>query len=409
MERTAKTNPLCTRRMYRRYMKLRLLALSALFTIVTAPAYSQWVLHGGVMDDQIHRGIELTYNMQYAQADQTFDSVIRQNPQHPAGYFYKAMVNFWRAVTNTDNTGYDDAYARDLDECIKRADLLLDSNEWDLAGLFYKGAALGMHARIFAIRPKWQDAINLLVSDARDGVKYLNKLEEKIPANGDIMFGRGLYNFYVEAVKEDNPTLAPIINVFATGSKRIGLQMLEYAAQRASYSQTEAMYELMKVYYLYEKDYNKSYNYSRILASKYPNNSAFLHYLAFNQVSLGEHVKYDSTYRVMLARAKERREGYTIKQAREAMYFIGQSNLYRPNGNIDSALYYLYNSNLLSRKITPDEVTWWIAKSELMLGMAYDVRGDRTNAIMMYNRVMKMKDVATHGDAQRYLATPYRR
>ncbi|HET9135662.1 MAG TPA: hypothetical protein VFO76_03415, partial [Candidatus Kapabacteria bacterium] len=383
-------------------MKLRLLALIALFTIVNASAYSQWVLHGGVMDDQIHRGIELTYNMQYNEADQTFDTVIRQNPQHPAGYFYKAMVNFWRAVTNTDNTGYDDAYARDLDECIKRADLLLDSNEWDLAGLFYKGAALGMHARIFAIRPKWQDAINLLVSDAKDGVKYLNKLEEKIPANGDIMFGRGLYNFYVEAVKEDNPTLAPIINVFATGSKRIGLQMLEYAAQRASYSQTEAMYELMKVYYLYEKDYNKSYNYSRILASKYPNNSAFLHYLAFNQVSLGEHAKYDSTYRVMLARAKERREGYTIKQAREAMYFIGQSNLYRPNGNIDSALYYLYNSNLLSRKITPDEVTWWIAKSELMLGMAYDVRGDRTNAIMMYNRVMKMKDVATHGDAQRY-------
>ncbi len=395
--------------MYSRYMKLRLAAVIVLFALFTRPAQSQWVLHGGEMDNQIHRGIELTYNMQYGEADRTFDSVVRQNPRHPAGYFYKAMVNFWRAVTNTDNTGYDDAYSRDLDECIKRADVLLDSNEWDLAGLFYKGAALGMHARIFAIRPKWQDAINLLVSDARDGVKYLNKLEEKIPANGDIMFGRGLYNFYVEAVKEDNPTLAPVISVFATGSKRIGLQMLEYAAQKASYSQTEAMYELMKVYYLYEKDYNKSYNYARILASKYPNNSAFLHYLAFNQVSLGEHVKYDSTYRVMLARAKDRREGYTIKQAREAMYFIGQSNLYRSNGNIDSALYYLYNSNLLSRKITPDEVTWWIAKSELMLGMAYDVRGDRPNAIMMYNRVMKMKDVATHGDAQRYLANPYRR
>jgi len=390
-------------------MKLRTLSVIFLLALSITSANGQWVLHGGEMDNQIHRGIELTYNMQYDEADRTFDTVIRQNPNHPAGYFYKAMVNFWRAVTNTDNTGYDDAYSRDLDECMKRADVLLDSNEWDLAGLFYKGAALGMHARIFAIRPKWQDAINLLVSDAKDGVKYLNKLEEKIPANGDIMFGRGLYNFYVEAVKEDNPTLAPVISVFATGSKRIGLQMLEYAAQRATYSQTEAMYELMKVYYLYEKDYNKSYNYSRILASKYPNNSAFLHYLAFNQVSLGEHVKYDSTYHVMLARAKERREGYTIKQAREAMYFIGQSNLYRPNGNIDSALYYLYNSNLLSRKITPDEVTWWIAKSELMLGMAYDVRGDRTNAIMMYNRVMQMKDMATHGDAQRYLANPYRR
>ena len=375
----------------------------------SATVRAQWVLHGGIMDQQIHRGIELTYNMQYAEADHTFDSVINQNPRHPAGYFYKGMVNFWRAITNTDNTGYDEAYSRDLDECMKRADLLLDSNEWDLAGLFYKGAALGMHARIFAIRPKWQEAISLLVSDAKDGIKYLNKLEEKIPANGDIMFGRGLYNFYVEAVKEDNPALSPIISVFATGSKRVGLQMLEYAAQRATYSQTEAMYELMKIYYLYEKDYSKSYNYSRILASKYPNNSAFLHYLGFNQVSLGEHIKYDSTYHVMLARAKERREGYTIKQAREAMYFIGQAFLLNHNGNLDSALYYLYNCNQLSYKLTPNEVTWWIAKSELLLGMAYDVRGDRTNALMMYNRVMQMKDVATHGDAQRYIANPYRR
>ncbi len=362
------------------------------------------------MDDHIRRGIELTYNMEYDQADRTFDSVIAEAPDHPAGYFYKAMVNFWRAVTNTDNTGYDEAYNHQLDEALKRADHLLDSNEWDLAGLFYKGAALGMHARIFAIRPKWEDAINLLVSDAKDGVKYLNKLEEKLPSNGDIMFGRGLYNFYVEAVKEDNPALSPIISVFATGNKKIGLQMLEYAAQKAAYSKTEAMYELMKVYYLYEKDYFKSYNYARLLAEKYPNNSTFLHYLGFNQVSLGQHSNYDSTYHVMLARAREKREGYTIKQAREAEYFIGTSNLLRGNGNLDSALYYLYNSNLLSRKITPDETTWWIAKSELQMGMAYDAKGDRKNALTMYDRVMKMKDVSgTHADAQRYQANPYKR
>jgi hypothetical protein len=112
----------------------------------------------------------------------------------------------------------------------------------------------------------------------------------------------------------------------------------------------------------------------------------------------------------MLARAKQLREGYTIKQAREAMYFIGQAQLMMPKGNLDSALYYFYNSNILSRKITPDEVTWWIAKSELQMGQAYDAKSDRANALMMYNRVLKMKDIGgSHADAQRFIQTPYRR
>ncbi len=371
---------------------------------------AQWILQGGDIDAKIHRGIELTYNMDYELADRTFDSVIAINPAHPSGYFYKAMVNFWRAVTNTDNTGYDEAYREQLNLCIERADKLLDTNEYDLAGLFYKGASLGMRARIFAIRPNWQDAVGLLLGDAKEGVKYLGKLEEKLPSNGDIIFGRGLYNYYVEAVKEDNPGLSSVISFFATGNKRVGLEMLEFAAKNATYSQTEAMYELMKINYIYERNFNHSYDFAKILAAKYPNNSAFLHYLGFCQVSLNLVQQYDSTYRVMLYRSQERREGYTIKQAREAMYFIGEAYLVNHTGNLDSALYYLYNCNLISYKLTPTEVTWWIAKSELLMGEAYDARGDRKNALMMYNRVMKMTDVSNaHADAERYIASPYQR
>lgn len=389
---------------------LKIFYILLLLLFARNESFAQWILQGGLIDEQIHRGIELTYNMNYAEADRTFDSVIAESPSHPSGYFYKAMVNFWRAVTNTDNTGYDDAYRKQLDLCIERCDKLLDTNDLDLAGLFYKGASLGMRARIFAIRPNWQDAVGLLLGDAKEGVKYLNKLEDKLPGNGDIVFGRGLYNYYVEAVKEDNPGLAPVIGFFATGNKRVGLEMLEYAAKSATYSSTEAIYELMKINYIYEKNYNRSYDLARILAGKYPNNSAFLHYLAFCQVSLGLMPQYDSTYRVILSRARERREGYTIKQAREAMYFIGQAQLINHTGNLDSALFYLYNSNQLSYKLTPNEVTWWIAKSELLMGEAYDARGDRKNALMMYNRVMKMTDISgSHADAQRFLVDPYRR
>jgi len=378
--------------------------------ILAGKSPAQWILQSGEVDAKIHRGIELTYNMDYAEADKVFDSVIALDPSHPSGYFYKAMVNFWRAVTNTDNTGYDEAYRQQLDLCIERADKLLDTNEFDLAGLFYKGAALGMRARIFAIRPNWQDAIGLLLGDAKEGVKYLDKLEDKLPGNADILFGRGLYNYYVEAVKEDNPSLSSLIGFFATGNKRIGLQMLEMAAKEATYSRTEAMYELLKINYIYEKNFNHALDFAKILASKYPNNSTFLHYLGFCQVSTNNMLGYDSTYRVMLARCQQRKEGYTIKQAREAMFFIGQAFLLNHNGNIDSALYYLYNANLLSYKLTPNEVTYYTAKSELLMGEAYDAAGDRKHALYFYNRVLNMKDEAgAHRDAQSYITSPFRR
>ncbi len=393
----------------KKYTILKFLFILLLLSLPGKKSTAQWILQGGQIDAQIHRGIELTYNMDYARADMIFDSVIKESPWHPSGYFYKAMVNFWRAVTNTDNTGYDEPYREQLKLCIERCDKLLDTNDMDLAGLFYKGAALGMRARIFAIRPNWQDAVGLLLGDAKEGVKYLNKLEDKLPGNGDIVFGRGLYNYYVEAVKEDNPGLAPVIGFFASGNKRVGLEMLDYAAKNATYSKTEAMFELMKINYIYEKNYNHSYDFAKILVNKYPNNSAFLHYLGFCQVSLNLTQQYDSTYRIILARSQARREGYTIKQAREAMYFIGQAFLLNRTGNLDSALYYLYNSNQISYKLTPNEVTWWIAKSELLMGEAYDAKGDRKNALLMYDRVMKMKDQASHADAQRFIASPFRR
>jgi len=390
--------------------QITLTSLLVLFLSNIPSAKAQWVLQSGKMDQQIRRGIELTYNMQYEEAERTFDSVIREQPEHPAGYFYRAMVDFWRAITNPDNTSYDDRYKARLTEAVVRADSLLAKNERDLAGLFYKGAALGMRARIFAIRPKWEDAVDLILGDAKEGIKYLNQIEEIIPSNGDVLFGRGLYNYYVEAVKDDNPFLRPIISLFSTGNKSVGLSMLEIAARQGTYAKTEAQYELMKLYYSYEKNYGRANAFAQYLTNKYPNNVHFLHYLGYSQVSLGLTSQYDSTYRVVLQRAKEKREGYTIRQAREAMFFIGQAQLYLPQGNLDSALYLLYNSNLLSRKLDPEETTWWVTKSELLMGMAYDAKGDRQRATEMYRRVLGLKDYnGAHNDAERYLTTPYRK
>jgi tetratricopeptide (TPR) repeat protein len=253
--------------------------------------------------------------------------------------------------------------------------------------------------------------VKLILGDAKEGVRYLNEIETIIPSNPDVLFGRGLYNYYVEAVKEDYPAISPIVAFFASGNKKAGLQMLEIAAKDASYARTEAKYELLKIYYSYEKNYGRAQELAQELVNRYPNNVIFLHYLGFSQVTAGLPYQYDSTYRVILARCRERREAYTIRQAREAMYFIGYAQLQIPTGNLDTALYYMYNSDMLSRKILPPEkLDWYVTKAELFMGEAYDAKGDRKRALEMYHRVLELQDFSgAHADAQRYIETPFKR
>ncbi len=391
------------------------LLLAAVMLSVGTTARAQWILQSGDMDKKVRRGLELIYNMEFTDAEKIFDSVIVENPEHPAGYFYRASVMFWRAITNPDNTRYDEDYKVWLQKAIDKADALLEKNPKDIAGLFYKGGSIGMRARIYEYRLSSADAfdiIRLILGDAKQGVDYLNQLEDIIPDNSDVLFGRGVYNYYVEAEKEQNPTLSGVIGtMFPTGNKAAGLLMLEMAAKNAVYAKTEAQFELLHVYYALEKNYQKAYSLAAQLAARYPNNVQFLHYFGFAAVTENYVLQYDSIYRVMLARCKEHRDSYTIRQAREAMYFIGLSQIKRSGGNMDTALYYLYNSNLLSRTIERDDkFDWWVTNSELYMGEAYDARGSRKEAMEMYRRVLALPDYnGAWAEATRYLASPYKR
>ena len=394
---------------------LGLVVLCLLLALPNGGAKAQWILQAGRMDQQIRRGVALIYNMDFSDAERVFDTVIAENPSHPAGYFYRGSVMFWRAITNPDNTTYDEQYRQWLGKAIDRADTLLQKNPKDIAGLFYKGGAIGMRARIYEYRVSsldMMDIIRLILGDAKEGVGYLNQLEDIIPDNSDVLFGRGIYNYYVEAEKEQNPAISGVIStLFPTGNKAVGLQMLEMAAKNAVYAKTEAQFELMHIYYALEKNYQRAYAMAQDLAVRYPNNVQFLHYFGFAAVTENMVGQYDSIYRVMLARAREKRDAYTIRQAREAMYFIGLAQMKRMGGNMDTALYYFYNSDLLSRTIEKNgDFDWWVTNTELYMGEAYDAKKLRKNAIEMYQRVLSLPDYnGAHAEAKRYLTEPYQR
>ena len=73
-----------------------------LLLFVCSSAHSQW-LDDPILDQRVLRGIDKLYNYEFDRADSDFLEVIRLRPDHPAGYFFRAMIQWERIISNFDD------------------------------------------------------------------------------------------------------------------------------------------------------------------------------------------------------------------------------------------------------------------------------------------------------------------
>ena len=73
---------------------------SILFIIVfflsATASFSQWAILKSDADSLVRQGANHIYNVEFDSAEVAFQQVIERYPEHPAGYFLQAMVDFWR-------------------------------------------------------------------------------------------------------------------------------------------------------------------------------------------------------------------------------------------------------------------------------------------------------------------------
>jgi hypothetical protein len=55
----------------------------------------------------VQRGIGHVYNLEFEAADQDFATLVRLRPSHPAGYFFRAMVLWWKIMIDIDPASVD--------------------------------------------------------------------------------------------------------------------------------------------------------------------------------------------------------------------------------------------------------------------------------------------------------------
>jgi tetratricopeptide (TPR) repeat protein len=372
-------------------------------SFLPSAASSQWI-EDTLIDRRVQLGIDEIYNFEFEKAETTFDEVIKLRPDHPVGYFFKAMIQWERILCNFDDESQDDKLYDLLDGVIEMCDKRLDKDPNDVVALFFKGGAVGFRGRLRANRGKWLGAAN----DGMVALPLVRKAYELDPKNYDVLLGIGIYNYYASVIPDRYPIVKPVMIFFPSGDRKKGLEQLRQASLHAKYAKVEATYFLMQNYFLYEKDYVKALELAQKLHEKYPNNSLFHRYYGRCLVSTGRLGEANDVFVEIEKRCAAHQLGYDTYDAREAYYYKGRFEF--TARRYDAALENLYKCDELSRNLDKDGASGFMSMANLLIGMIYDLQGKRQYAVEQYNKVLDMKEFEhSRVDAKKYLKSPYTR
>jgi tetratricopeptide (TPR) repeat protein len=378
---------------------------SALLLLFLLPPVvkSQWI-DNPTIDASLQRGIEHVYNIEFDQADKDFAEVVRLMPDHPAGYFFEAMTEWWRILSNFDDESHDKGFIGMLDKVVEVCDKRLEKNENDVAALFFKGGAIGFRGRLRANRGAWLAAANDGLV-ALPAIRKANRLE---PSNNDVLLGMGMYNYYADVIPSQYPIVKPLMLFLPGGDKKKGLEQLELAAQKARYAKVEAMYFLLQTYFTYEKQYVRALEIARELHARFPKNPLFHRMYGRCYVTMGYSAEGFQIFSQVAERFRNHQAGYDAYDGREAYYYIGRH--YFLAGKLDEALQNLYRCDEISRGIDKSGASGFMSMANLTIGLVYDLQKKRGSALAQYQKVLDMNEYEnTHKDAHRFMEKPYTR
>jgi predicted Zn-dependent protease len=189
------------------------------------------------------------------------------------------------------------------------------------------------------------------------------------------------------------------------GDRDRGIKLIRESATEGHYIQTEAIYFLAQIYYLYEKDYEKATQYTRQLREMHDANPYFHNFHGRVLARRGRWSAAADVFREVVDRHAEGQAGYNRHTAEIARFYLARERLYRRAFN--DALKHLAELESLTTQEGATNTDYRVL-GYLYQGMAFDGLGQRDMAKSRYNMVFRFEDYANaHERAERYLDSPY--
>ena len=347
------------------------------------------------------KGLDHLYNMERAEAEKAFNEIEKLYPRHPVGPFLKGLNIWWDIMVDLPADTHDEAFFREMDSAVRRANRMLKRNRRDFDAMFFKGAALGFSGRLKSNRGMWFKAS----LDGKNALDYVMEIAEREEHNADFGFGKAIYDYFSVVIPQEYPVVKPFMIFMPDGNRERGLRNLQRTMEEGHFIRTEAAYFLLQIYYTYEKDFGNSQRYVSWLREEHPRNSFFHLYEGRVYFRWGRWADAQTVFEDVLAGYDSHQPGYSETIGEQALYYLGRTHMvYR---RYNEALVHLRRLESISEQGGESSVFRILAL--LRLGMTYDALGERERALGYYEDVLDMEDWSgAHDRAKRYLDKPYR-
>ena len=200
------------------------------------------------MQIEATQGLNDMYNFEFKSAESQFKWIKRRYPKHPLGYFLMGLSNYWKMKPNENNTSYDAVFNKYMDSTITFAEKIYDNSEKktpkQIEAAFFLSAAYAFKGRVESNRKNWTAA----TIAGKRALNYLEDARGYGDLSPELLFGDGLYNYYVEWIPANNGNLKPIFWFFKDGDKKKGIKQLEEVTAEGFYTKTEAQSFLVGIY-----------------------------------------------------------------------------------------------------------------------------------------------------------------
>lgn len=346
-------------------MTHKILILLSFFCIIS-PAIS----YSGGIDDDIRSGLNDIYNLKFEDAEFKFIDIQKRNPEDVKGYFYQAVVYYYRAIPTRDDKMFD-KFIELTDIVLEKCDDKLDKNENDIETLYFKGLT---HSYRSLILLNLNKSLLKAASNGNDGYRILSEIIKRKPDYYDAYMGLGLYKIAIGFVPEKFQWLLSIIGF--DGNIKNGLDLLKTAMEKGKFTKVDA-----KVYYAIssitekEDENTVSVKLAKELYDEYPESPIFT--LIYSTMLL-ERMKVDES----------------IEYCKKALALNTHSlqNEIKKGGYVLLGNSYFRKNDFINAAASLEEHMKYVNKEDrynvscYTLGISYEMAGNRPKAIEYYSK-----------------------
>jgi len=348
----------------------------------------------------VDRGLEQLYDFDFAAARASLQAAVAGYPGHPVGPFLESLPGWWLALADPDDAAARAPVRAALERTLALADERLRAAPRDADGRFFRAAALACRGRLRSYDGEWIAA----AWDGKRAIDMVRELRVDQPANQDLLFGLGLYDYYAEVVPREYAIFRPLAVFFPRGDRQRGLDELARVEREGHFARVEAAFARLEIEYSWEEDTAAALAHAESLHGRFPGNPVFHLYVARARAVRGEWAAGRPVFADLLARARAGRPGYGPYQAEAALYFTGRADL--EERRYPAAIAGL--EGLEHEAAARGSKSRWRTLGLLARGMALDGSGRRAEAVAVYRQLLRLPDAGqAHARARGYLSRPW--